>query len=100
MKGKNNMTRKAKFEYETFMSDNTTSVCFNKAKYSKEQALELGKKELLDIAYSSEDEHDFEIREGYIAHRCMYWEGENRACFVLYETDEKPRGGVPVWVVE
>lgn len=94
------MTRKAKFEYETFMSDDTTSVCFNKKKYSKEQALEFGKKELLDIAYISEDEHDFEVREGYVANRCMFFEGENRVFLVLYETDDKPRGGVPVWVVE
>lgn len=90
----------ANFEFETFEDDYTTSVCFNKAKYSKEQALELGKKELLDIAYDLEDDHDFEVREGYIANRCMYWEGENRVCLLLYETNDKPRGGVPVWVVE
>ena len=92
------MTKKANFDYEIFSNEDGSFVCFNKAKYTKEQALELGKKELAE-AEIEYDIDDIEVREGYVANRCMHWEGENCVGLVLYETSEKPRGGVPVWVV-
>ena len=91
------MTKKASFDHEMLSSEETTIVCFNKTKYTKEKALELGKAELLEVI---DEKPDFTVREGYVMHQCLYYEGEKTTAWVQDDDFVKSRGKLSVWIVE
>lgn len=89
-----------KFDYEALHDPdcNYNVICFNKAIYTKEQALELGKQYLYEN-FKNEGEA-VEIREGYVAWLCYYFDGERYSGYVQRDDFVKGKGKIPVWVVE
>ena len=87
-----------KFDYDLMANDEITTVCFNKNKYTKNQAFKLGVEELRNFGSSNY----FKIRTGYI--RFGFNSSDdgllNGWNIDFNQTERKTKNEVEVWVVE
>ena len=88
--------KKAIFDFEFMSNEEEVFVCFNKKKYTKEQALELGKKELEKASLC----YETKINTGFVRYEIGCW---NMRSFGFTEYGlkyfDKKDDDVEVWVV-
>lgn len=87
------------FDYALMANDERTTVCFNKKRYTKEEAFKLGKEELLNHCEFKE----FEIRTGFVKlgyYKACEGEVHNGWSISFSQNKREDKTDVEVWVVE
>lgn len=80
---------KSKFEFQKFNIQGNASICFNKQKYEKDEAISKGKQEL--------SAKDVTVSEGFVINEMRTENGERRTDWRYYEEDAPRR--CLVWVI-
>ena len=85
---------KSKFDFDCFYGDCRNLMCFNKQRYSKEEAIELWYKEQAFPPYIA-----YLIEDGFVRYRYgVDDDGENRSTWWC-EFEDYGNKSVPVWCV-